>query len=41
MPVKTDELINVLESIAPPSLAYEWDNSGMQIRCSEEITGLL
>lgn len=41
MPVKTDELINVIESIAPKELAYEWDNSGMQIRCSEEINKVL
>lgn len=41
MPVKTDELISVIESIAPPELAYEWDNSGVQIRCSEEINKIL
>ncbi len=41
MPVKTDDLISVIESIAPPSLAYEWDNSGMQIRCSDEINRVL
>ncbi len=41
MPVKMDELISVIESIAPPSLAYEWDNSGMQIRCSHETNKVL
>jgi putative NIF3 family GTP cyclohydrolase 1 type 2 len=41
MPVKINELINVIESIAPPELAYDWDNSGMQITCSEEISGVL
>lgn len=41
MPVKVNELINVIESIAPPELAYEWDNSGVQIACSEEISGVL
>jgi dinuclear metal center YbgI/SA1388 family protein len=41
MPVKTDDFIDVIESTAPLELAYEWDNSGMQIRCSEEINKAL
>lgn len=41
MPVKTDEIIKVIESIAPPEIAYEWDNSGVQIRCSEEVNKVL
>ena len=35
------EVVSMIESIAPPQLAYEWDNSGLQIKCSERVSSVL
>ena len=41
MSVKIDEFIRIIETIAPPELASDWDNTGMQLRCGNEINRLL
>jgi Uncharacterized conserved protein len=32
-------LINIIEEIAPPQLAEDWDNSGVQIYTGSESIG--
>ncbi|MGI6722243.1 MAG: Nif3-like dinuclear metal center hexameric protein [Anaerovoracaceae bacterium] len=34
--IKYDELIDIIEEIAPPQLTEEWDNSGVQINTGKE-----
>ena len=35
------EVVSIIESIAPLQNAYEWDNSGLQIKCSERVSNIL
>ncbi len=35
------EVVSIIESIAPLQQAYEWDNSGLQIKCSERVNNIL
>ena len=37
MPMKMDEFVRMVESVAPLDLAYEWDNSGLLLRMRDEI----
>jgi len=39
--MKIDEFVRVVEGIAPPSLAPEWDNSGLLLRCGDETGAVL
>lgn len=41
MSVSLDEFIKAVEFIAPPELAYEWDNTGLALRCSDKINRVL
>lgn len=41
MPVKINDLVKAIEHIAPPALAYDWDNTGIQLRCSDNINKVL
>jgi dinuclear metal center YbgI/SA1388 family protein len=41
MPAVLNDIVNVIEQIAPLSLAYEWDNSGLLLRCSDEVNRIL
>ncbi len=35
------EVVSIIESIAPLRDAYEWDNSGLQIKCAERVNNML
>lgn len=35
MPIAVDEFLKVLERLAPPSMAEEWDNCGLQVGLSD------
>ncbi len=41
MPAALDEVIGAIEDIAPLSLAYEWDNSGLLLRCGDKVSRVL
>lgn len=41
MPAALDEIVGAIEDIAPLSLAYEWDNSGLLLRCGEDVSRVL
>lgn len=41
MAAPIDEFVKAVEAIAPLGLAYEWDNSGLLLRCSEEVKRVL
>jgi dinuclear metal center YbgI/SA1388 family protein len=41
MPAALDDFVRAVETIAPLSLAYEWDNSGLLLRCSDRISSVL
>lgn len=41
MTVALDDFVRAVEYIAPPELAYEWDNTGLLLRCSNEISSAL
>ena len=37
MSMKMDEFVRMVESVAPPELAYEWDNTGLLLRLRDEV----
>ena len=39
--MKIDEFVRIVEEIAPPSLAPEWDNSGLLLRCGDETGAVM
>ncbi len=41
MAAAIDDFVGAVERIAPPCLAYEWDNSGLNLRCSGEVSRVL
>lgn len=41
MSVTMDEFVNLVEEIAPRSLAYDWDNTGLLLRCSDTVNNVL
>ena len=41
MAVPFDVLINIIEKHFPISCAYDWDNSGIQLKLSDEVSGVL
>jgi dinuclear metal center YbgI/SA1388 family protein len=41
MPVGIDEFVSIVEAIAPRELAYDWDNSGLLLRCSDTVSRVL
>lgn len=41
MSLKLDEFVRIVETIAPPSLAYDWDNTGLLVRCGDKINSVL
>lgn len=41
MPVSIDEFVRVIESVAPPALAEDWDNTGLLLRCGESVSRVL
>ncbi len=41
MSVATDEFVRIVEHIAPRELAYDWDNSGLLLRCGDTVSRVL
>lgn len=41
MAVTMDEFVGLVEEIAPRSLAFDWDNTGLLLRCSDTISNVL
>lgn len=41
MPVAMDEFVRIVEDIAPRELAYDWDNSGLLLRCGDTVSSVL
>lgn len=41
MSVTMDEFVNLVEEIAPRSLAYEWDNTGLLLRCGDSVSNVM
>ncbi len=41
MSVPFDELVSLIEKRFPLTCAYEWDNSGVQVKLSDDISGVL
>jgi len=41
MPAALDKVVGAIEDIAPLSLAYEWDNSGLLLRCGDNVSRVL
>ncbi len=41
MSVAIDDVVNAIECIAPREYAYEWDNSGILIRCGDQVHSVL
>ncbi len=41
MAVRIDEFVSLVEEIAPRSLAYEWDNTGLLLRCGDTVGSVL
>jgi|AGTN01.1.fsa_nt_gi dinuclear metal center protein, YbgI/SA1388 family len=41
MSVTMDEFIGLVEGIAPRSLAYDWDNTGLLLRCGDRVSNVL
>jgi dinuclear metal center YbgI/SA1388 family protein len=41
MPAALNDVVKAIEDIAPLSLAYEWDNSGLLLRCGDNVNRVL
>lgn len=41
MSVAMDEFVRIVEDIAPSELAYDWDNSGLLLRCGDTVGNVL
>ncbi len=41
MPVNIDDFVRIIERIAPKELAYDWDNSGLLLRCGDTVSRVL
>ncbi len=41
MPVTIEEFVRIVETAAPKELAYDWDNSGLLLRCSDTVSRVL
>lgn len=41
MAVTMDEFVRLVEKVAPPELACDWDNSGLLLRCGETVGRVL
>ena len=41
MPVTIDEFVRIVEMTAPKELAYDWDNSGLLLRCGDSVSRVL
>lgn len=41
MPVAINEFVRIVETIAPRELAYDWDNSGLLLRCADTVGKVL
>lgn len=41
MPVTMGEFVRLVEDIAPCELAYDWDNSGLLLRCGDSVGKVL
>jgi GTP cyclohydrolase I len=41
MSVDIDVLVSAIEEFAPPGLAYEWDNTGLLLRCADKVSRAL
>ncbi len=41
MPVTMDDFVHIVEDIAPRELAYDWDNSGLLLRCGDTVSNVL
>lgn len=41
MSVSIDGFVRLIESVAPPELAEDWDNTGLLLRCGESVSRVL
>lgn len=41
MSVAIEEVVSMIEELAPKELAYDWDNTGLAVRCSDSVSNLL
>ena len=41
MPVDIDDVVHIIEAVAPPDLAYAWDNTGLLLRCGDQVAGVM
>lgn len=41
MSVAIDKVVEGIEKIAPKDLAYDWDNTGLLLRCAEDVKSIL
>ncbi|MDD5016465.1 MAG: Nif3-like dinuclear metal center hexameric protein [Eubacteriales bacterium] len=41
MSVALDDIVRAIETIAPPCLAYDWDNTGLLLRCAGRVHNVL
>ncbi len=41
MPVTMEEFVRIVETAAPRELAYDWDNSGLLLRCGSAVSRVL
>lgn len=41
MSVAIEDVVRLIEDIAPRQLAYEWDNTGLLLRCSSNISAVM
>lgn len=41
MSAAMNDIVKAIETIAPPELAYEWDNTGLLLRCGDDVNRVL
>ena len=41
MSVAIEEVVSIIEELAPKDLAFDWDNTGLAVRCSDSVSNLL
>ncbi len=41
MAVAIEDVVAMIEALAPKELAFEWDNTGLAVRCSDTVSTLL
>jgi putative NIF3 family GTP cyclohydrolase 1 type 2 len=41
MSVAIEKVVSLIEEIAPKELAFEWDNTGLLLRCGDSVSNVL